>query len=121
MCGFVDDLFNKIVRSDVILHAIKFTPTSGYKLPNICSAYPCLLLHKEAFKGFPELFRNKACLSATSGKDFVRKLKILTTNRSLALKIRKNARKVYDEHYSLNNFSKIMKKCEKQYAHFIVD
>ena len=121
LCGFVDDLFYKIVRSDVILHAIKFTPTSGYKLPNICSAHPCLLLHKEAFKGFPELFRNKACLSATSGKDFVRKLKILTTNRSLALKIRKNARKVYDEHYSLNNFSKIMKKCEKQYANFIRD
>ena len=60
-----------------------------------------------------ELFRNKACLSATSGKDFVRKLKILTTNRSLALKIRENARKVYDEHYSLNNFSRIMKKCEE--------
>ncbi len=113
LCGFVDDLFSKIIRSDVILHAIKIPPTSGYKLPNICSAYPCLLLHKEAFKGLPELFRNKACLSATSGKDFVRKLKILTTNRSLALKIRENARKVYDEHYSLNNFSRIMKKCEE--------
>ena len=112
-CGFVDDLYMKIIQSDVILYAIKFAPTSGYKLPNICSAYPCLLLHKEAFKGFPELFRRKACLSASSGKDFVRKLKILTTNRSLALKIRENARKVYDEFYNFNNLSKIMKKCEK--------
>ena len=36
-CGFVDDLYMKIIQSDVILHAIKFAPTSGYKLPNICN------------------------------------------------------------------------------------
>ncbi len=112
-CGYLDDLYMKILNSDVILHAIKYPPTSGYKLPNICSAYPCLLLHKETFKGFPELFRNKACLSASTGKEFVRKLKILAKNKSLSLKLRKNARKVYERYYSLNNLPKILEKCEK--------
>ena len=112
-CGYLDDLYAKILNSDVILHAIKYPPTSGYKLPNICSAYPCLLLHKETFKGFPELFRNKACLSASTGKEFVRKLKILAKNKSLSLKLRKNARKVYERNYGLNNLPKILEKCEK--------
>lgn len=112
-CGYLDDLYTKILKSDVILHAIKYPPTSGYKLPNICSGYPCLLLHKEAFKAFPELFINKACLSAVTGKEFVRKLKILAKNKSLAIKLRKNARKVYERYYSLKNLPKILEKSEK--------
>jgi len=112
-CGYLDDLYMKILNSDIVLHAVKYPPTSGYKLPNICSGYPCLLLHKEAFKGFPELFRNKACLSASTGREFVRKLKILAKNKSLSTKLRKNARKVYERYYSLNNLPKILEKCEK--------
>ncbi|MAI77066.1 MAG: hypothetical protein CBC25_07935 [Pelagibacteraceae bacterium TMED65] len=112
-CGYLDDLYMKILNSDIVLHAVKYPPTSGYKLPNICSGYPCLLLHKETFKGFPELFRNKACLSASTGREFVRKLKILAKNKSLSIKLRKNARKVYEKYYSLNNLPKILEKCEK--------
>ena len=112
-CGYLDDLYMKILNSDIVLHAVKYPPTSGYKLPNICSGYPCLLLHKETFKGFPELFRNKACLSASTGREFVRKLKILAKNKSLSIKLRKNARKVYERYYSLNNLPKILEKCEK--------
>ena len=111
ICGYVDDLFDKIISSDVILHAVRFPPTSGYKLPNICSCHPCLLLHKAAFQGFPEIFKNKACLSALSGKEFVGKLKILTKNKSLSNKIRQNARKVYEKYYSLDNLPKILENC----------
>ena len=106
--GFVKDLGKEILNASAVMHAIKYAPTSGYKLGNICSAYPILILHKNTFSGFPNLFKNKACLCATTPEQFIRKIEIANNNTKIASRLRLNARLVYEKYFSETKIKNIM-------------
>ena len=104
--GYVNDLGSYVRDSNLVLHAIKYPPTSGAKIGSLCSAYAGLLVHEKTKLGFPEIFRSKACESAKNGSEFVTKMMEICNNNKLNFKMKINARKVYEKYYHYKYLNK---------------
>tara|TARA_B100000989_G_C19520320_1_gene463846 strand:+ start:1363 stop:2664 length:1302 start_codon:yes stop_codon:yes gene_type:complete len=104
--GYVNDLGTCVRDANLVLHAIKYPPTSGAKIGSLCSAYAGLLVHEKTELGFPEIFKYEACASALSGSEFVIKMMEICNQNKLNIKMKLNARKVYEKYYHYKYLNK---------------
>jgi len=103
--GFLPDekFADTLNRCHAILNPIPVYPGAGSRLTTACATASCIVSHTSIEAGFPEFRNGHNCLTAKTPSEFVDVLLTVCEDRSLNRRLRRAARKTYDDHFRPEN------------------
>ena len=106
--NYIDDLSSTMSNSDAVIQLTPFYPVAGSRIYGWSSLSPLLIANKKITEAYPELINNANCFLGSSPNEFIIYFKKVLHNDKRIDEIKRNFRKLYDLHWTQENFQKLL-------------